>query len=314
MARGPLYEIGSTYKPQFSGHETFPLRYGWLKKAFDAVAEYENNNNGKSVFLEENAIAKFGVGKNMVASIRHWASSTGLIDKNGLVTTPLGKLIFGFDGLDPYLEHPSTLWLIHWLLSGHPEKTTWFWMFNYFTGELFEREHIVVGLDKLAKERGWNKVAITTIRRDVECFVRTYASKPHGAKTVYEDTLESPLTELGLIKSIGKRDNFRLVRSRKPSLGAGVFLYALIDFWSRYSDGNTITFEAIAYEPGSPGRVFLLNENDIYDYLSVIEKITNNKYTWSETSGLKQVIRSAKESDEEAFNYIKSDYPHKGLE
>ena len=24
-------------KPQFSGHETFPLRQLWLKKAFDAV-------------------------------------------------------------------------------------------------------------------------------------------------------------------------------------------------------------------------------------------------------------------------------------
>ena len=34
MTRGPLYE--PDYKPQFSGHETFPLRYGWLKKAFDA--------------------------------------------------------------------------------------------------------------------------------------------------------------------------------------------------------------------------------------------------------------------------------------
>ena len=35
MARGPLFQ--DTYRPQFSGHETFPPRYGWLKKAFDAV-------------------------------------------------------------------------------------------------------------------------------------------------------------------------------------------------------------------------------------------------------------------------------------
>ena len=41
MARGPLYQHG--YEPQFSGHETFPLRYGWLKKAFDRVAETETN-------------------------------------------------------------------------------------------------------------------------------------------------------------------------------------------------------------------------------------------------------------------------------
>ena len=37
MTRGPLFE--DDYKPVFSGHETFPLRYGWLKKAFDATTE-----------------------------------------------------------------------------------------------------------------------------------------------------------------------------------------------------------------------------------------------------------------------------------
>jgi len=26
----------------FSGHETFPCRYGWLKKGFDAVVENPN--------------------------------------------------------------------------------------------------------------------------------------------------------------------------------------------------------------------------------------------------------------------------------
>ena len=33
--RGQLYE--PEYRPRLSGHETFPLRYGWLKKAYDAV-------------------------------------------------------------------------------------------------------------------------------------------------------------------------------------------------------------------------------------------------------------------------------------
>ena len=42
MLRGRLYE--SDYKPKLSGHETFPLRYGWLKKAFDAVSDTEDPN------------------------------------------------------------------------------------------------------------------------------------------------------------------------------------------------------------------------------------------------------------------------------
>lgn len=307
MARGRLYE--SDYEPKFSGHETFPLRYGWLKKAFNAVASTEKIQIVKSIFLDESAIAQFGVGKNMVASIRHWAFSAGIINGNGTQTTPLGNKIFTENGLDPFLENPATLWLLHWNLSGHPDKTTWYWAFNYFHGESFERDHLVTGLDKLAKERSWNRVATTTIKRDVECFVRTYAAKTTNTKTSYEDALESPLTELGLIKSIGKRDGFRLVRGRKSSLGAGIFLYALIDFWSTYSpNANTLSFEAIAHEPGSPGRVFLLSENDLFDYLTDLNDKTNGAYKWSETAGLKQVLRNTKSNQDEMFSYLAADY------
>ena len=70
MPRGPIYREG--YRPQLSGHETFPLRYGWLKKAFDAVRATEDVGDNRTVFTGEDAIARFGVGKNMVASMLHW--------------------------------------------------------------------------------------------------------------------------------------------------------------------------------------------------------------------------------------------------
>ena len=62
------HAVGSTKKTiiEALGHETFPLRYGWLKKAFDAVAEEEATGNERSVFLAADAIARFGVGRNMV--------------------------------------------------------------------------------------------------------------------------------------------------------------------------------------------------------------------------------------------------------
>lgn len=67
MLRGPLAKEG--FKGQFSGHETFPLRHLWLRKAYDAVKE----GAPRSIFTEPEAIITFGVGKNMVSSIRHWA-------------------------------------------------------------------------------------------------------------------------------------------------------------------------------------------------------------------------------------------------
>ena len=78
MLRGPLYQ--DDYSPQLSGHETFPLRYGWLKKSFDAVQDTKDEVDNRSVFSGPDAIARFGVGKNMVASMRHWADVSGIIE------------------------------------------------------------------------------------------------------------------------------------------------------------------------------------------------------------------------------------------
>lgn len=310
MPRGPIYEDG--YKPQFSGHETFPLRYGWLKKAYDAVYMREDSSGGKFAFTHDDAIARFGVGKNMVSSMRHWATASGIIKEgksaNALATTRLGKLLFSEDGLDRFVEHPATLWMIHWNLAGRPEKTTWYWGFNNFPGVTFEREQLVRALESVAKDRGWPRASATTVRRDVECFLRTYVAKSVGGAATPEDSLESPLAELGLIKALGRRDGFRFVRGPKSSLGHGVFLYALIDFWANYSSAKTLSFEAVAHEPGSPGRVFLLDENDVADRLLALEDFTRGTFRWSETAGLKQVIRDADLAVETALNYATFDY------
>lgn len=310
MRRGPLYREG--YRPRLSGHETFPLRYGWLKKAFDAVEDSPGTASAKSVFLADDAIARFGVGKNMVSSIRHWANVTGVLDEaallDGPASTPLGKMLFGEGGLDPYFEHPATAWLIHWQLAGRPQKTTWYWAFNYCPSTFFDREQLASGLLRLAGDRGWPRAAPTTIKADVACFIRTYVSMSPSGKASHEDVLESPLPELGLVKPVGKRDGFRFVRGNKPSLGNGVFCYAVTDFWMHFSAARTLSFEAIAHEPGSPGRVFLLDENSVADRLVQLEESTNGLYRWSETAGLKQLERTRELSLENALGFVAADY------
>ena len=87
MLRGPLYR--EDYHPQLSGHETFPIRYGWLKKAYDAVRDTEESQeDNRHVFSGPDAIARFGVGKNMVASMRHWAAVTGIIGDDADTSLP----------------------------------------------------------------------------------------------------------------------------------------------------------------------------------------------------------------------------------
>ena len=87
----------------FSGHETFPFRYPWLKKGLDAVLE------DPGVFQRDDALTTLGVGKNMVRSIRHWCLTAGILAEGRqgagvLSPTELGTLLLADDGLDPYLE------------------------------------------------------------------------------------------------------------------------------------------------------------------------------------------------------------------
>ncbi len=309
--RGPLFQ--QTYKPQFSGHETFPLRYGWLKKAFDRVAETEGQPENRTDCWGNDAIARFGVGKNMVASMRHWAKAARVVKEHtscSIRTTEFGRLIFGPTGIDPYMEDPKTLWLIHWQLASHKEKTTWFWAFSHYTAVTFERGLLIKRLDRLARDRHWSRVSNTTIRNDVACFIRTYVARRPSDKTGHDDVLESPLTELGLIKAVGTKDSFRFVRGPKTTLEDAVFVYALLDFWARHSDAAataTLSFEAIAHAPGGPGRVFLLDENDVADRLATLDELTNGNLRWSETAGLKQVVRNINIDDRSALSWIRGD-------
>ena len=309
MVRGPLFQ--DDYNPQFSGHETFPLRYGWLKKVFDRVAETEHQTGNRNDCWGEEAIARFGVGKNMVASMRHWAKSTGVIEEpaiNSVCTTELGRLVFGPDGLDRFMEHPTTLWLIHWQLAARKERTTWFWAFSHYPAVTFDRNSLIRRLDRLSADRKWSRASDTTIRNDVACFIRTYVARHTSGNTGHDDVLESPLTELGLVKALGRKDGFRFVRGPKTTLGDGVFTYALLDFWSRHSTAATLSFEAVAHAPGGPGRVFLFDENDVADRLATLERATDGALKWSETAGLKQVERSIELNQASASTWIRNDY------
>ncbi|HEY1707225.1 MAG TPA: DUF4007 family protein [Rhizomicrobium sp.] len=287
MLRGPIAE--SAFKGQFSGHETFPLRHLWLRKAFDAV----ERGPDRTVFTEPDAIVRFGVGKNMAIAIRHWALACGVIEEqeDRLVPSALGQSLFGGDRpWDPYMERAATAWLIQWQVAGTPDMTTtWYWAFNHITSQTFDRDTLSSSILQYARARQWARVADKTITRDVECFIRSYV--PRGETAGGEEALEPVLAELGLIRPVTAR-LYEFRRGPKPSLPDGVFAFALHDFWKRYApDANTLSVEAIAYEPGSPGRVFKLDENSVVERLIAMERATNGRIVWSDTAGVRQAMR-----------------------
>ncbi len=90
----------------------------------------------------------------MVRSIRHWCLAAGILEESreagaGLQTTELGDLLLADEGLDPYLEDPATLWVLHWQIAcNRARATTWFWAFSYFNEPEFTREALASSLFK----------------------------------------------------------------------------------------------------------------------------------------------------------------------
>lgn len=314
MPRSLLDAVDS--RLQFAGHETFPLRYGWLKKAYDAAVEKaDSTGNGASIFNDDAAIASFGVGRNMVISIKHWAIATGVLiaeDRPGeraahILPGETGKMLFG-ENRDPYLEHPGSLWLLHWMLAGKPGRATvWHWAFNEFHEPTFDRELMRRRLQRrcdelneagrLGKDR---TISDITIRRDVECLVRTYFALTGGARRAPEDSIECPLAELGLIQKAGVGELFRFRRGPKSSLPDEVFLFALLDFWrTYYPTRKSFSVDFLTFERGSPGQVFLLDEEAVAERLVRLDALTDGAVRWDESSGMRQLYGHSPETIDE---------------
>ncbi len=283
--------LGGRPPAHFSGHETFPLRQMWLKKAFEQAVD--GGLIKKSTFTDETAIADFGVGKNMVASIRHWALACGIMFEEG-ESFRIGSLateILRDGGLDPYAENPTTAWLAHWQLAGRCYRsTTWHWLFNHVTAPTFTRQELEEPLARYARELDpKHRLSTSTISRDLETCLRSYAPRTAGGSP--EDFAEPLLGELGLLQEVHK-GQYSFRRGPKASLHDGAFAYALVDFWNRTAEGqSSLAFETLAYAEGSPGRVFKLDEESIAQRLISIADFTNGKIAWTDSAGLRQVHR-----------------------
>lgn len=296
----------------FSGHETFVFRYGWMKKAVDAT---DADMGNPRIFSEEDAIAVFGVGKNMVRSIRHWGLSGGVIEeepksRGALVhSTELGKFIFGPGGQDQFLEDPNTLWVLHWrILSNLQKCTTWHWAFNGIPSNEFTHDQLVHLIQEEIRRRNTKGMpSSNTLKRDVDVFLRTYIAARTSRGAVAEDSLDCPLVELQLIEELGDSGVFQIKRGPKNSVSDLVFVYALVDFWDRAAAAHqdSLAFTEIAYGKSSPGIAFKLDENSLAERLERLEQTTNGDLLYTETAGLKQVYRKQQTPK---LEYLKAHY------
>ena len=289
----------SLTKYRFSGHETFPIRYGWIEKMTDFI----NNNAKDSVFSmdllkPENTSVDFGLGFNMAKSLKHWVFATNILEttsKNTVKYTNAGNIIFGPKGKDKYLENINTIWFLHYkLTSSLSNCTTWAWFFNYFTESRFDKNRLFNDLITFA-DRSQGNFSEESLKRDIDCFLRSYTVKQISSEKLIEDGLESPFLELELIQSESS-NNFFINRDFRQTLSPEIFAISLVNYIRSHNiSSSTVSIDKLLYDPFSPGCIFKLNKEAIETLLEVVGSITSDNLFLDFSAGLSQVVIKNKE-------------------
>lgn len=280
--------LPSGTSPSFSGHETFALRANWLKKAYDLLLAQPD------LFTREDSFVRLGVGKNMAQSIRHWGHVCRVFERlpGGRThqATSLGHALLADNGWDPFLVTPTGRWLLHWQIAARPEAAfTWFFTFNLLRGGEFTLIALAEQIQSFVREHEYLMPSDATLSRDIECMIHCYV--PPSRKqlvTIAEDSLSSPLMNLGLVKSLPSQGSYRLVSDPQPDLPDELVAFAVLAHLRSVSR-RTAAFHDLAFAPGSPGRVFRLDEDSLLERLQCLDTITGGAITFSDSAGIRQV-------------------------
>ncbi|MGH3736857.1 MAG: DUF4007 family protein [Micromonosporaceae bacterium] len=283
-------KLGQAAEFSFARHETFAPRFGWLHKAYTALLDPEL---GSEVFLRSDAPVLLGVGKNMVNAIRHWAQAFKVSiehSKGGTsrayVASPTweARWLLDEDGADPYLEDSASLWLLHWwLLKPASLAPVWWVAFHAMPSSRFTEASLAEIVTREVRLAGWDSPAPASIAKDIDCLTKMYARRktPTGSPGSFEDLLDCPFRELGLLEPVapqraGDRSGERVwqfTSTVRTSLPANIVAYACLDYASQdaaLAEGGSIATARLANEPGGPGRAFRIREPEIVDALAEV--------------------------------------------
>jgi len=186
---------------------------------------------------------------------------------------------------------PASHWLLHWQIAARPEAAfTFFYTFNLLKGGEFTQAQLAHQIQALVAERDDRRSpSDATIGRDIECMLNCYCragTRAPGASS--EDLLFCPLTDLGLIQALPGQHSYRLVSAAQPDLPDALVAFAVFTMM-RAVKRPTISFSDLAYAPGSPGRVFRLDEDALLSRLQRIREVTAGRAYYSDQAGIRQV-------------------------
>jgi hypothetical protein len=297
-------------KVAFGRHETFPLRYSWLTKGFQALIK------DPKIFESDDATVTLGVGKNMVNAIRYWLQAAQVIGKNqaGFVATSVGLAIFDDDGYDPYLEDEATIWLIHWLLASNPaQATAWYWFFSRFHKPEFSGQELAAALYDFAKSELKGKLSPATIKNDAAILLRMYVRSKGNTRTPFEEALDSPLSTLGLITGVAGTKSYQSRPAQRDGLPIGILGFALAEIFEA-TKKSEIPIEELMYgrsDIPALGAVFRLTEAALLGKIERIIQVLPGIFEMRETAGIHQVYLIG---NLRSLNFLKYHYVTQGRE
>jgi len=301
----------SSEKVAFGRHETFALRYSWLTKGLHGLSKDKNN----SVFTDDNAVIHFGVGRNMVSSIRYWLTACQLITpKIPHDISPIGHFIFDKNkGKDIYLEDEATIWLMHWLLATNSTTATaWFWFFNKFHKPEFTSAELQTALTDFINENIIEKKrpSASSIKKDIALLTRMYIQSTTNKRNSLEEALDSPFSLLGLVTQSDSGQIFQFKPEARTSLPIGIFAFAVAQY-IELRQLITIPIEELMYSKSdfaTLGSVFKLTESDLITKLELMIDYIPNLFDIRESAGIHQLYKVDSENKINPMLYLQKYY------
>ena len=297
-----LIPIKQQTKLSFSGHDSFICKHFWLKKGFDFTANKKN-------FADESSVIDLGVGKNMVSAINYWLKSFGITDVSGN-TTEIGKYLFDEkSGIDKFIENIGTVWLLQYYLINTERASLYNLFFNEFrkTRIEFSKEQLLIFIKRKYDDLQTGGYNENTIVNDIAVFIRNYLkpSSKEGKLDIEED-FSGLLIDLELMSFYqkAKDDNNKMIEWYKVEndlridLPYRIVLFTILDN-EKY--GKSISFRELLNGFNSPGSIFCLNEEGLYQKIEqIIENYKSIIYT--ETSGVQELQFKTKPNKWQVLN------------
>jgi hypothetical protein len=289
-------------KLQFSGHDSFICKHFWLKKGYDFI------NRGDKSFNDELAVVELGVGKNMVTAISYWLKAYGITDQSNQITE-LGHFLFNDrTGVDPYLEDLASIWLLHYSLIKSEKASIYNLFFNEFRRDKlhFTKEQLSNFLQRKLKGNDQNNVNTNTLNTDIGVFIRNYLRPGYKSRKIdIEDEFSNLFVDLQFMDSYQSENaEYKLVEWYKVEndvrldLPAEVVLFSILD---NDTYGNSISFKELSSGFSSPGAVFALNEDGLFNKIEQIQtKIP--EITFTESAGIRELQFQSKPNKWKVLN------------